>query len=134
MNKRVKYDDYLIYRDVISIISKYCDTQTWGRLKKSCKLFNKILVSPPREFKPLIRRLLYQLDGAVLLDDINYYFKRLNAKEYQNNYWIGFYCISSSDGSIISHPTRQLLGNIYNNSIEELSNFIKLILLRLSIK
>lgn len=53
-----------IYRDILSVIAKYIDLPTFGRLKQSCKAFNQYLV----EYRELatIRR-YYAGDGPLPL-------------------------------------------------------------------
>jgi hypothetical protein len=87
--------DVRLFRDIIHLISRYTDMQTWGRLKQSCKLFHtalilhplvleiqqRLLLDPPvsyigteQLFFPYMRRLLYFLkdyDDKIQQDLVN---------------------------------------------------------------
>jgi hypothetical protein len=124
MIKRARLEIFtepLLYRDVLSIITNYCDIQTWGRLKQCCKLFNFILVRPPisipESFIPLLRRLLYHLDKNLQSFNI---FKYLNILEKASMllYYINIDdLIFYSEGSI-TYISGRIFGNIYNEPVE----------------
>lgn len=132
MTKRARleiFNEPLIYRDVLSIISKHCDTQTWSRLKQSCKLFNIVLLQPsisiPSSFKPLLRRLLYQLDKIEKRFNLLGYLMDLKTSPLPKiNFYVNFsvppFTIYSFDGSIdyLFDKPGAIFGNIYNDPIE----------------
>jgi|GWRWMinimDraft_6_1066014.scaffolds.fasta_scaffold68176_2 hypothetical protein len=116
MTKRV---EPLIYRDVLSIISKHCDSQTWGRLKQSCKLFNMVLLHPPLEFKPLIRRLIYRLDKVVQSFNIWRHLRELRELNLNTHFLLMCYVIYGN-GNIyyLFDAPGSIFGNIYTEPVE----------------
>jgi hypothetical protein len=129
MTKRV---EPLIYRDVLSIITRRIDIQTWGRLKQSCKLFNKILVKPPIRltFEMAMRRLLYFLNVKnALKTHYNTFVLELELQKLK--YLLQFDW--RNDGRYfkvlsftISHPSGIIyhmkvpFGNIFNHSLDSM--------------
>lgn len=62
-----------LFKDVIHILSKYIDLQTWGRLRQVCKLFNRQLKSYPCTdkfvlFFPRVKWLCLWIKGNVYPD------------------------------------------------------------------
>ena len=127
MNKRVS--DPVIYRDIITIVTRYCNTQTWCRLKKSCKLFNRVLIAPPIEFKPLIRRLLYKIDEAyrngtlkyIPIDDRKQFYleQQVDRLKYcKVSFYFTAFMVDSKGGDV--YYSKKLMGNIFTDPVEQI--------------
>jgi hypothetical protein len=124
-------DDPLIYRDIVTIISKYCDTQTWGRLKQSCKLFNTVIIAPPMEFKPLIRRLLYRIEEAYMngtlgnqkqrfyLYSMLFHLETCMGSFYFKNFMVDYY----QGGNV--YYCRKIMGNLFTDPVEQIIKNVK---------
>lgn len=124
----------LIFRDVLSIISKKCNVQTWGRLKQSCKLFNKILVKPPIRltFEMAMHRLLYFLNAKnALRTHYNAFvldlelqklkcFLRFDWSNTGKDFRVLSFRISHPSGDIYHMKDSVPFGNISNHSLDSI--------------